>query len=218
MPGQRLNIIGNREGYGLEGFILIGGASSRMGTDKAHLKLAGQTFTERIAAALSSVAGTVRCVGARPAREDCTPGCLMNVPDIHPGWGALGGLYAALAAGNSEWAAIAACDLPFVTGALFMRLVALREKFDAVAPVQSDGRAQPLCALYRCQRCLPEAASLIAKGERRPRALLAAVNTRWVTQSDLDDLDGAANFFWNINTPEDYARAQSLVSGGQREN
>ena len=200
--------MGNRQGYGLEGFILLGGASSRMGSDKARLELGGSTFVERIAAALSSVAETVRCVGAK---EDNPPG-LINVPDLYPGWGALGGLHAALAAADSEWSAVVACDLPFVTRELFTRLATLRENFDAVVPVQRDGRLQPLCALYRCESGLPKAAALIAKGERRPRALLAAVNTCWVTQSDLDDLDGAGDFFWNVNTPDDYAQAQALLT------
>ncbi|HEY3027729.1 MAG TPA: molybdenum cofactor guanylyltransferase [Pyrinomonadaceae bacterium] len=207
---QTLNKMGNRQGHGLEGFILIGGASSRMGSDKARLELGGSTFVERIAAALSSVAETVRCVGAK---KDNPPG-LINVPDLFPGWGALGGLHAALSACSAEWSAIVACDIPLVTRELFMRLATLRENFDAVVPVQGDGRPQPLCALYRCEPCLAKAAALIAEGERRPRALLAAVNTRWVTPSDLDDLDGAGNFFWNINTPDDYAQAQALLSAG----
>ena len=208
LPDQTLNNVENRQLNGVEGFILIGGASSRMGSDKAQLELGGSTFVERIAAALSSVTETVRCVGAK---ED-DPSGLINVPDLFPGWGALGGLHAALAATRSDWSAIVACDLPLVTRELFTRLATLRENFDAVVPVQSDGRPQPLCALYRCESCLPKAAALIEEGERRPRAVLAGVNTRWVTPSDLDDLDGAGNFFWNINTPDDYARAQSLLT------
>ncbi|MEP6706462.1 MAG: molybdenum cofactor guanylyltransferase [Pyrinomonadaceae bacterium] len=204
---QTPNVMGNHQGQGLEGFILIGGASSRMGADKAGLKLGGRTFVERIAAALASVAEPIRCVGAK---ADNSSG-LINVPDLYPGWSALGGLHAALAAASAEWSAIVACDLPFVTAGLFTRLAMLRKNFDAVVPVQRDGRPQPLCALYRSESCLPKAADLIANGERRPRALLATVNTLWITQSKLDDLDGAANFFWNINTPDDYSQAQLLL-------
>lgn len=195
----------------IEAFILIGGASSRMGSNKAELELGGRTFSARIAAALSAIAGTIRLVGTKDATTVSLTE-LENVPDVHPRWGALGGLHAALAACKSEWAAVVACDLPLVTGDLFRRLLTLRENFDAVVPVQSDGRLQPLCALYRRQPCLPVANELIAAGERRPRALLAAVNSRRVAPAELADLDGAANFFWNINTPEDYERAQSFVA------
>jgi molybdopterin-guanine dinucleotide biosynthesis protein A len=101
--------------------------------------------------------------------------------------------------------------LPFVTGDLFQRFAMLREDFDAVVPIQSDGRPQPLCALYRQSVCLLLAAALIEEGERRPRALLGRVKTRWVNQAELDDLPGARNFFRNINAPGDYERAQALV-------
>jgi len=202
---------------GLEGFILTGGASSRMGSDKAQLNIGGHSFTELIATALAAVAHPIRSVSARPAAAG-SPIRLANVQDIYPHWGALGGLHAALAASNSPWAVVVACDLPFVTSALFQRLATLREGFDAVVPVQSDGRPQPLCALYRCQSCLPETANLIAAGERRPRALLSSIKTRWVPQAELDDLGGAANFFSNINTPEDYAHALSLAGCPQAEN
>jgi len=193
----------------IEGFILIGGASSRMGTDKAQLELNGQSFLEVIASELCSIAQPVRSVSSNALPGGSFPH-IPNIPDVHPRWGALGGLHTALAAAKSSWVAVVACDLPFVTADLFRRLAMLREGFDAVVPVQADGRPQPLCALYHTESCLPEATKLIATGERRPRALLAAVNTRWVSPAELDDLSGAANFFANINTPADYDYALSL--------
>ena len=54
----------------VEGFILVGGASSRMGRDKSQLMLGRQTTVEHIADALSDVATRIRLVGAR--RVDAT--------------------------------------------------------------------------------------------------------------------------------------------------
>lgn len=189
-----------------EGFILVGGKSSRMGTNKARLRLGAESFTEKIAAALSSITGVVSLVGAQTP-DDRWP----VVPDVHREWGALGGLHAALDACRSQWAAIVACDLPFVTGELFLRLAALRENFAAVVPVQTDGRLQPLCALYRKSACLPSAEELIGSGERRPRRLLEQVAARRVSPLELADLKGAQLFFNNINTPQDYANAKALT-------
>ena len=196
----------------IEGFILVGGASSRMGTDKALLSLDGRSFVERIASALASVTDRVSVVGAqaqRAARQ------FPVVPDRYEKWGALGGLHAALSACRAPWAAVVACDLPFVTGELFLRLAALRENFDAVVPVQGDARPQPLCALYAVEPCLKRAESLIALNERRPRALLREVETRWVETSELADMEGAPLFFMNVNTPEDYAQARKAVTSGE---
>lgn len=192
----------------VEGFILVGGASSRMGTDKARLALGGRQFVERIAGALSSITGRVRVVGERQSQGEWK---LQNVPDQYPSWGALGGLHAALSAADAPWAAIVACDLPFVTGELFARLASLREEFEAVVPVQSDGRRQPLCALYRIEPCRTHAQTLIAEGERRPRSLLCRARTRLVAPEELADLPGAQDFFSNINTPEDYAQARARL-------
>lgn len=190
----------------IEGFILAGGKSSRMGSDKARLRLGGQSFVEKIASALAAITKTVSVVGAQDAG-----GTWAVVPDVHGQWGALGGLHAALAACDSEWAAIVACDLPFVTGELFIRLAGWRENFEAVVPVQADGRLQPLCALYRKRACLSRAEELIAAGERRPRLLLEEVRTRRIMPEELADLSAAELFFINVNTPSDYARAQAAA-------
>jgi molybdenum cofactor guanylyltransferase len=195
----------------IEGFILIGGKSSRMGTDKAQLRLGTQSFTEQIAAALASISWTIRVVGGR---GETVRNSWPVVPDVHAEWGALGGLHAALDACRSPWAAIVACDLPFVTVELFERLARLRENFEAVVPVQEDNRVQPLCALYRTSVCLRRAEELIAAGERRPRQLLEQVRARRVAFAEVADLTGAGLFFTNVNTPEDYAQAKALAGGG----
>lgn len=192
--------------FEIEGFILTGGKSSRMGTDKARLRLGAESFTEKIAAALSSISERIRVVGAQGGVS-----AWPVVPDVYQEWGALGGLHAALAACRGSWAAVVACDLPFVTGELFLRLVSLRENFEAVVPVQTDGRLQPLCALYAIEPCLRRAEELIAAGERRPRALLDSVRARRLMPFEFADLPGAELFFTNVNTPEDYARAKATA-------
>lgn len=192
--------------HDIEGFILAGGLSSRMGVDKSRLRLGRRTFVEIAAGALAAVSDRVSVVGSRAGVESHG---LTVVRDVHEGLGALGGLHAALSACEARWAAVVPCDLPFVTGELFERLVSLRgDEVDAVAPVQEDGRPQPLCALYAPARCLAVAEQLIRAGELRPRALLRQVRTRWVQFVELSDLDGAQLFFENVNTPADFKAAQ----------
>lgn len=192
-----------------EGFILAGGASSRMGTDKAHLMLGGRTFAERAAAALGAIATEISVVSARPESAELS---LPLVEDIYRDCGALGGLHAALSACRAPWAAIVSCDLPFVTGELFVRLCELRTgEADAVVPRQPDGRPQPLCALYSPARCLELAAQLLREGERRPRVLLQQARTRWVAPAELADIGDPEIFFLNVNTPTDYERARVKV-------
>jgi molybdopterin-guanine dinucleotide biosynthesis protein A len=183
----------------IEAFILAGGASRRMGTDKSRLTLEGQSFIERIANTLSKISLKVTVVG-----QDYNDLSFESIPDVYPKWGALGGVQTALATCRADWALVVACDLPFVTSELCERLVALRESHDAVVPIQQDSRPQPLCALYKREPCLAQAIQLIQEGHRRPLDLIERVNTRWVGFSELQDLSGAEKFFVNINTPEDY--------------
>jgi molybdopterin-guanine dinucleotide biosynthesis protein A len=203
----------------IAGFILIGGESRRMGIDKAGLTLDGQSFVDRIAEKVSAVTTSVSIVGSNAiALQLKDSSKLPIVPDVYPHWGALGGVHAALAAcaaessvhsstqRSAEWALVVACDFPFVTRELFVRLANLREDFDAVAPIQSDSIPQPLCALYRTKPCLVRAEELIKSGERKPVALLQSVRTRWILFSELADLEHASRLFDNINTPQDYSR------------
>jgi molybdopterin-guanine dinucleotide biosynthesis protein A len=185
----------------IEGFILTGGQSRRMGSDKSQLLIAGQSFVERIAGELSALTTSVRLAGGNAAGFN-----LQTVPDVYPEWGALGGVHAAISACTAEWALVVACDFPLVTSRLFVWLASVREGFDAVAPIQPDGIPQPLCALYRRAPCLPMAEQFINSGERKPVALLQSLKTRWVSFDEIRNLAGADRFFDNINTPEDYVR------------
>ncbi len=193
----------------VEGFILAGGASSRMGEDKSRLSLGGRTFVERVADALRPLAARVSVVSSRP---DASSFGLPVVRDIHEHRGALGGLHAALKSCRASWAAVVSCDLPFVTSGLLLRLASFRvEGVEAVAPHQSDGRPQPLCTLYATAPCLAVTEDLIRAGELRPRVLLERVHTRRVAFGELSDLEGSELFFANVNTPEDYAKARTEV-------
>jgi len=189
----------------VEGFILVGGASSRMGRDKSRLLINGELIVQRIARELGNVANRIRIVGARS-------GHFESVSDTYSHWGPLGGIHAALGAASSESMLIVACDLPFVTHELFARLLSNRdEQTDALVPVQEDGRPQPLCALYR-KRCLGAAAQAIEAGEHAPRAFLDRVATNYIDFGQLSDLTGAEYFFLNVNTPANYERAQEIAA------
>jgi molybdopterin-guanine dinucleotide biosynthesis protein A len=197
----------------IEGFILAGGASSRMGTDKAHLRLDGQTFVEKAACALRAVAARVSVVSSKP---DSAAFGLPVIADVYENRGAFGGLHAALAHARAPWIAVVSCDLPFVTGEVFERFATfIGDDREAVAPLQPDGREQPLCALYARAQCLEVAEELLRAGELRPRVLLRRTRTRWVAFDELADLTQAELFFRNINTPEDYREALAAPLPGR---
>jgi molybdopterin-guanine dinucleotide biosynthesis protein A len=186
-----------------------------MGKDKALLTINGQTFLERIAGEMSGVTNSISVVGSvrtaagidlRNSELKQNEVSVRHVPDVYANWGALGGVHAALSACASEWALVVACDFPFVTTEFFTQLGERSLGFEAVAAVQRDLVPQPLCSLYKVAPCRERAEQLIKSGERKPIALLQSVRTRWISFDEIADLQGAGDFFDNINSPEDYAR------------
>lgn len=206
-----------------DGYILVGGGSSRMKTNKAALCLGGITFAERAAAALRRITeGRVNFVtGANHTNQNkILPPDVPQLTDIVPQKAALGGIYTALAHSKNEWAIILACDYPLVTEDLFDRLAkiagSVNENTSAIVPIQPDGRVQPLCAFYRVKPCLIVAEKLL-KNEKIPpvRQLLDKIETRAVSFAELSDLRGAENFFNNVNAPDDFLHAQSIYQTTQ---
>lgn len=200
----------------LEGFVLAGGASSRMGEDKWRLPLGGRTLLERSVSALRHVTDRVAVVGDIDPDE---VGGLAVVRDESPsgsagpaGRAAIVGLYTALKRSRSEWVAVLACDLPFVSGELFETLALLAgDEFEAVVPRQADGRMQPLCALYARGASLRAAEDLMRAGEWSLGGFARRLKTQVVDFEDVRDLPGSEFFFLNVNTPDDYAAAHRIA-------
>lgn len=181
----------------LNGAVLIGGRSRRMGRDKASLLGPdGRTLCARIAATLCD-AGAER-VCAVGGERDPQLG-LPWLPDLRPGSGPLAGIEAALEEGGWWW--VVACDLPGVSVADLQRLTAARrETRPAVAWL--EGRCQPLLGLYGPAQLAPVRAALDAG---RARAV-EVVGTWDPVRVDLGPLA-------NLNTPEDLAAWEQDVAG-----
>lgn len=152
----------------IEAALLTGGASRRMGEDKAALLIGGIPLARRIADALLATGIPVTVLGREPVE-----GCAF-LPDSEAGAGPLVAL--SRYRPNADFAFIAACDLPCFDP----RLVAvLQEKIgehEAAIPIV-DGWRQPLCALYRREAW--EALSDPSREESAGRSVF-----RWVDSLD----------------------------------
>jgi molybdopterin-guanine dinucleotide biosynthesis protein A/molybdopterin-guanine dinucleotide biosynthesis protein len=199
----------------IDGFILAGGKSSRMGKDKAGLLLDGKTFVERAALALSTVAENLFVVGKGSENSHGMP---VLLDDFHgkeniSRHGAIIGLQTALKNTIAAWAAILACDLPFASGELFVDLALFRDdKVDAVVPVEKDGRPQPLHAIYRPARCLTVVDTMIRGNDWSLKNLLSCIRTRYVGFDQIKDIPNSEFLFLNVNNPEDYAESKLILA------
>ncbi len=205
----------------IDGFVLAGGQSRRMGQNKAALLLGGRTLIDRAAEVLLPIAKTVRAVGNLNGEITSLP-IIQDHPITGNTRGAIVGLYTALLNAKTEWVAVLACDLPFVTGELMTRMVKIFRQgadaqvnnVDAVFAEQPDGRIQPLCGLYRRDSCLPEIERILSDGDWRLQQLRERLNARIIRSSEIEDIRGAEFQFFNVNTPDDYKSAVEIEKQG----
>lgn len=196
------------------GFILVGGKSSRMGEDKFSLDLNGKTFLE-IATETLQKFGDVSFVVSRDKGQATRDKGQKIVTDIYQNRGALSGIHVALVNSKSDWTIILACDYPFVSVELIRFLTSAAEKenkFDAVAPIQKDGKIQPLCAIYKTETCR-EILSEMLENEAENysvRDFLNRIQTRYIEFSEIAHLSNSEHFFFNVNTPEDFVLAAKI--------
>ncbi|MCL6481144.1 MAG: molybdenum cofactor guanylyltransferase [Firmicutes bacterium] len=193
------------------GFILAGGASSRMGTDKALLELGGVPLLVRAARLVESLLGSATVIGPPEKYARLWP---RVVADQTAGLGPVGGLVTALAISTSKWNLILACDLPYLTLAWLRYLLGRAEQStaDVVLPFSADsaGRLhpEPLCAVYH-RRCLLPVRRAIQAGVRKMTDALKGCTVEAVEAAAWKPFDSYGGLFKNINSPDDYAEVQA---------
>ncbi len=197
--------------------ILAGGASRRMGENKAFVKVGGMSMLERIMAIARSISDDVFLIANDV--ELYQGFGLPIVTDVQPGGGPLVGLYSGLLQARYELTLLLACDMPFVSAVFLRGLIELAPGYDVVVP-RTGGRLHPLHALYRRSTCLPVIAAALARGERRTIAFFEDVRVLVLEEDALQRLDPTGIALMNVNTPQELARARALaaeMAGGKHE-
>ncbi len=162
------------------GAVLCGGASRRMGRDKALIVLDGHPLAVRVADAVAA-AGASDVVAVGGDANALRAGGLTVVADADPGAGPLTGIVTALAATDDDIVFVAACDLvapsPEAIGTT-VRALAADADGDVATPLV-DGRRQWMHAAWRRRTEMPLGAAFAA-GERAVHAAVAAGGLRVV--------------------------------------
>jgi len=172
--------------------ILIGGDSSRMGSDKATYEVDGSPMAVRVAeAAASAGASEILLIGGTQAKAKKLKGTWKK--DAYPGEGPLGGVITALKAASHDSVVVLSCDMPFITDAVVSSLV--RGLADAQASVGRTDRLNWLCAAWSKEECLTTLQSVWKRNER-------AVH-RAAVLLDVAEVPVPAVAVRNINSPAD---------------
>ncbi|WP_018969156.1 NTP transferase domain-containing protein [Rubritalea marina] len=192
--------------HALNGLLLVGGKSSRMGSNKAQLTYRdGLPEWQRLHAILEELCDEVYL--SHPAGID------YGVPAINdPGQGPLAAIHSAFEHdANADWLVIA-CDLPLLERTNLEQLLKGSDAtYDASAfSSRVDGKHEPLCTLYR-QSAGPAIATAIDQGDACPRHIL---HHKIKTQSMQPDQPHALD---NANSPADALEVRAHLSGARVE-
>jgi molybdopterin-guanine dinucleotide biosynthesis protein A len=186
--------------------ILAGGASMRMGRDKALLVHEGRTLLERqVALARRLGPQEVFVVGRTQAALGALRAC--GLPDAQPGQGPLGGLATVLAAMTTDHVLTVAVDMPALTPEFLGRLLAARAAGVGVVPRTARGW-EPTVAVYP-RDLADEARRALACGQRALHRLVEAAVAGGRLRGFVVEA-GDEGVLVNWNTPEDLAP----VAGG----
>jgi len=181
----------------ISGFVLAGGKSSRLGTDKALLIIQNESLLARMIGLIRPHCQTLAISGQNLDYENFN---LVMVPDLFPNCGPIAGIYSSLLYSLNDWNLIVSVDVPFLNDDLIGLLLANIGEYDCIIPTHHAG-IEPLVGLYN-RRILPAIKDMIDNGDYKLTRFLEIVNTRYVDCSEL--LRIYPRLFMNINRIEDY--------------
>ena len=190
-PDENIPLVPDRTA--LAGVVLCGGRSTRMGVDKASIRLDGATLLERALQRLDSVCKPVLIA---PGGVPLTVAGHRSVADAAPESGPLGGLVAALRASPHRLIAVVAVDLPWIDP----RLIGDHD----VAVCETASGIEPLHAVYAISM-LDAAEAALAGSDSSLRHLIARSRAFRIDERAWREAGISDRFSRNINTPEDLA-------------
>jgi molybdopterin-guanine dinucleotide biosynthesis protein A len=202
--------VANQEG--INGFVLAGGKSSRMGQDKALMTIAGKPLVLRATEILQPFVRMVSLLAPAGRYEDLG---FPVVADLWPGQGPLAAVCTGLLCSSTEWNIFLACDLPLITRKFVQVLVERirASRADAIVPRSAEGW-QPLSAAYH-SRCQTSFSRAIQDGERSIVSLLDNLRVEEITRDEMVSAGIGDGELANMNTPEDWAHFREPAKGGR---
>ena len=184
----------------LKALVLAGGRSRRFGSDKAAVVVAEKAQLDFLVSMLTKVVSDVRVSIRSDQASDSLRAAYSQVLDQHTELGPAGGLLAAHELEPESAWLVVACDMPSITANLLRELIDRRKPHrGATAFVGSDGKPEPLCAIYEpaTLRVLQASVASDGHGVLGPRQLLLDADTALI-----QPLAGSIESF---NTPDELA-------------
>ncbi len=201
------------------GIILAGGKSTRMGENKALMKISGITFIERVANLMKSMFENVMLITNTPEEYE-----FLNLPaykDVYAYKGPLAGIHSGLYHSTTEKNFIISCDIPLMTKEMIEYIISFKTD-KPVTICKADGFIQQLAGVY--SKSILDAAEKLLKESIEEETRDKLQTKRRCKVLSLIDITGAEiinaeelpfykeGTFFNMNRPEDYSKVTEIIS------
>jgi molybdopterin-guanine dinucleotide biosynthesis protein A len=183
-----------------------------MGRPKLSLPVGDELLLQRVVRILGEVVAPIVVVAA-PAQElPPLPQDVRIVRDDEEHLGPLAGIAAGLGAlpQTVDAAYLTACDVPLLRQEFIVEMLGRKGRHAIAVPIDGEF-LHPLAGVYD-RRLAERARELLRSGERRPRALIAAVDSLAVPVDELREVDPELDSLRNVNTPADYESVLALLT------
>ena len=174
-------------------YLIIGGKSSRMGSDKASLLINGQTFLKNIIKAANPFNAPIKLVSSLEKHQDLG---YETIPDMETDKGPVSAITSALSDTNTSLNLILSCDIPLIQhNSLDWLLKQHNDAYQATV-ICCNEKKMPLIGIYNTN-CLSTFKEHLKINQLKLMTLLEDLKVNFVEVPEIWKQQ-----ILNINTPE----------------
>ncbi len=188
----------------LNGLVLAGGKSVRMGQDKSIIEWHGKEQRYYMADMLQQLCTEV-FISCRPEQEEEINSNYKTLPDTYTELGPYGGILSAFKQAPDRAWLVTACDLPLLDANTLQYLIQNRDSSAVATTYESpfDGLPEPLIAIWE-PKSFSVLLSFLERGYTCPRKVLRNSDIKMIKPLNPDTV-------MNVNTPRDAEKAKDIM-------
>ena len=196
--------------------ILAGGFSRRFGSDKGLVLLMDKPLVRHVIDKVSPAVDEVLVVVSSEEQKKNFEPVVGNEVNIvidkddsqSPLLGAITGFENA----KGKYSLLLPCDAPLVSTQIVQFLLDICNNRRAVIPKWPSGYIEPLQAVYHTKSALTAAKVALNQGHMNMRSMIENLRgVRYISTMILEQLEPGLVTFFNVNTPQDLKKAESVL-------
>jgi molybdopterin-guanine dinucleotide biosynthesis protein A len=196
--------------------ILAGGFSRRFGKDKGLVALAGKPLILHVIDRVSKVVDEVLVIVSSKDQKNKFETILGEkanlVIDKDDSQSPLVGAITGFESAKGEYLLLLPCDTPLISTQILQFLLDMCTNRSAAIPRWTSGYIEPLQAVYHTKSALTAAKMALAQGNMNMRSMIDNLRgVRYVSTMVLEQLEPDLLTFFNVNTPQDLKKAESIL-------